>query len=102
MLLLAGSNEEAAELARRVQAHLVKMGTVVQPRAPLADGNRAGTGDLIRARLNTAIDAGGHTLTNRDVLRIDGWQGCDAEVRRRLPGGGWSTAFLVPRPYLET
>ena len=53
-ILLAGSNEEAAELARRVQAQLVTMGTVVQPRAPLADGNRAGTGDLIRARLNTA------------------------------------------------
>ena len=52
-LLLAGSNEEAAELARRVQAQLVTMGTVVHPRAPLADGNRAGTGDLIRARLNT-------------------------------------------------
>ena len=54
MILVAGSNEEAAELARRVQAQLVKMGTVVHPRAPLADGNQAGTGDLIRARLNTA------------------------------------------------
>ena len=72
------------------------MGTVVHPRAPLADGNRAGTGDLIRARLNTAIDAGGQQLTNRDVLRIEGWQGQDAEVVRRLPGGGWSARFLVP------
>ncbi len=98
-LLLAGSNEEAAELARLVQAQLVKMGTVVQPRAPLADGNRAGTGDLIRARLNTEIDAGGQRLTNRDVLRIDGWQGQDAEVRRRTPDG-WSARFLVPRDYL--
>ena len=99
-ILLAGSNEEAAELARRVQAQLVKMGTVVHPRAPLADGNRAGTGDLIRARLNTQIDAGGQKLTNRDVLRIEGWQGQDAEVVRRLPGGGWSARFLVPRDYL--
>ena len=99
-ILVAGSNEEAAELARRVQAQLVKMGTVVQPRAPLADGNRAGTGDLIRARLNTQIDAGGQRLTNRDVLRIEGWQGQDAEVARRLPGGGWSARFLVPRDYL--
>jgi ATP-dependent exoDNAse (exonuclease V) alpha subunit len=99
-LLLAGSNEEAAELARRVQAQLVKMGTVVHPRAPLADGNQAGTGDLIRARLNTQIDAGGARLTNRDVLRIEGWQGQDAEVSRRLPGGGWSRRFLVPRSYL--
>ena len=99
-ILLAGSNEEAAELARRVQAQLVKMGTVVHPRAPLADGNRAGTGDLIRARLNTQIDAGGQALTNRDVLRIEGWQGQDAEVARRMPDGGWSTRFLVPRDYL--
>ena len=99
-ILLAGSNEEAAELARRVQAQLVTMGTVVQPRAPLADGNQAGTGDLIRARLNTQIDAGGQRLTNRDVLRIEGWQGQDAEVVRRLPGGGWSARFLVPRSYL--
>ena len=101
-ILLAGSNEEAAELARRVQAQLVKMGTVVQPRAPLTDGNRAGTGDLIRARLNTQIDAGGQRLTNRDVLRIEGWQGQDAEVVRRLPGGGWSARFLVPRSYLAS
>jgi hypothetical protein len=99
-ILLAGSNEEAAELARRVQARLVQMETVVHPRAPLADGNRAGTGDLIRARLNTAIDAGGQKLTNRDVLRIEGWQGQDAEVARQLPGGGWSARFLVPRDYL--
>ena len=91
-ILLAGSNEEAAELARRVQAQLVTMGTVVHPRAPLADGNRAGTGDLIRARLNTAIDAGGQKLTNRDVLRIDGWQGQDAEVARGCP------AAAGPRP----
>ena len=98
-LLLAGSNEEAAELARLVQAQLVKMGTVVQPRAPLADGNRAGTGDLIRARLNTQIDAGGQRLTNRDVLRIEGWQGADAEVTRRT-ADGWSARFLVPRSYL--
>jgi hypothetical protein len=99
-ILLAGSNEEAAELARRVQAQLVTMGSVVHPRAPLADGNRAGTGDLIQARLNTQIDADGQKLTNRDVLRIEGWQGQDAEVARRLPGGGWSGRFLVPRDYL--
>lgn len=101
-ILLAGSNEEAAELARRVQAQLVQMGTVVHPRAPLADGNQAGTGDLIRARLNTEINAGGQRLTNRDVLRIEGWQGPDAEVARRLPGGGWSGRFVVPGSYLAS
>ena len=34
------------------------------------------------------------------MLRIEGWQGQDAEVARRLPGGGWSARFLVPRSYL--
>ena len=59
VLLLAGSNTEAAELSRCVQARLAQMGAVGPPQAPLADGNQAGVGDLVRARLNTEIDAGG-------------------------------------------
>ena len=59
VLLLAGSNAEAAELSRRVQAKLTQMGSVGPPQAPLADGNHAGVGDLVRARLNTEIDADG-------------------------------------------
>ena len=42
------------------------------PRSRCRDGNDAGTGDLVRARLNVKIDAGGQALTNRDTLRIDG------------------------------
>ena len=59
VLLLAGSNAEAADLSRRVQAKLAQLGRVGPPQAALADGNHAGIGDLIRARLNTKIDAGG-------------------------------------------
>ena len=59
VLLLAGSNAEAAELSRRVQAKLTQMGTVGPPQAPLSDGNQVGIGDLVRARLNIEIDAGG-------------------------------------------
>ena len=69
VLLLAGSNSEAAELSRRVQAKLIELGTVQRPQAALSDGNQAGTGDLIRARLNTKLNAGGRELTNRDTLR---------------------------------
>ena len=69
VLLLAGSNAEAAELSRRVQARLIQLGTVGPPQAALADGNQAGVGDLVRARLNTEIDAGGRQLTNRDTLQ---------------------------------
>ncbi|HEY1325064.1 MAG TPA: AAA family ATPase, partial [Streptosporangiaceae bacterium] len=97
-VLLAGSNEEAAELARIVQARLVQAGIVVQPRAPLADGNQAGTGDLIRARQNTDID--GVKLANRDVLRVTGWQGDHAEVHRKT-ADGWSAPFLLPCSYLS-
>jgi ATP-dependent exoDNAse (exonuclease V) alpha subunit len=100
VLLLAGSNGEAADLSRRIQAKLIQLGTVQRPQAALSDGNQAGTGDLIRARLNTKIDAGGRELTNRDTLKITGWHGPHAQVRRRELDGTWTGPFLVPRAYL--
>ena len=100
VLLLAGSNSEAAELSRRVQAKLIQLGTVQRPQAALADGNQAATGDLIRARLNTKINAAGRELTNRDTLKITRWHGPHAQVRRREPDGTWTSPFLIPRAYL--
>ncbi len=100
VLLLAGSNAEAAGLSRRVQAKLTQIGTVGPPQAPLADGNHAGVGDLVRARLNTAIDAGGRQLINRDALVIAAFRGPDAVVRRQRLDGTWTGTFQVPRAYL--
>jgi AAA domain len=100
VMLLAGLNSEAAELSRRIQAKLIQLGTVQRPQAPLSDGNQAGTGDLIRARLNTKINAGGRELTNRDTLKVTGWKGPNAEVRRRELDGTWTSPFLIPRAYL--
>ena len=100
VLLLAGSNAEAAGLSRRVQARLAQMGSVGPPQAPLSDGNHAGTGDLVRARLNTEIDAGGRQLTNRDTLKVTALRGPDAEVRRQRLDGTWTGTFRVPRSYL--
>ena len=100
VLLLAGSNAEAAELSRRVQAKLTQLGHVGPPQAALADGNHAGAGDLIRARLNTEIDAGGRKLTNRDILKVTALRGPDAEVRRQRNDGTWTEPFRVPRSYL--
>jgi hypothetical protein len=100
VLLLAGSNAEAADLSRRVQAKLTQLGAVGPPQAALADGNHAGTGDLIRARLNTHIDADGRALTNRDTLKIIALRGPDAEVRRQRLDGTWTGPFAVPRSYL--
>ena len=86
-ILLAGSNAEAADLARRVQDSLIRAGRVHHPRLELADGNRAGIGDLMRARENaTTIDAAGQPLANRDVLRIEDlrpWPGTGTPPDRR-------------------
>ena len=101
VLLLAGSNAEAADLARRVQAKLTQLGTVGPPQAALADGNHAGIGDLIRARLNTHIDAVGRPLTNRDTIQITAFRGPDAEVRRQRLDGTWTGTFRVPKAYLS-
>lgn len=48
-VLVAGSNAEAADLARWVQARLAQMGRVGVPEVDLSDGNMAGAGDRIRA-----------------------------------------------------
>jgi hypothetical protein len=100
VLLLAGSNAEAGELSRRVQARLAQMGAIGPPQAALADGNQVGVGDLVRARLNTEIDAGGRQLTNRDTLMVTAFRGPDAEVRRQRPDRTWTGTFRVPRSYL--
>jgi hypothetical protein len=99
-VLLAGSNAEAADLARRVQDKLIRAGRVQQPQLDLADENRAGVGDLVRARENAkTIDAGGQPLANRDVLRIEGRAHGQVQVRRQADGG-WSEPFLLPERYL--
>ena len=99
-ILLAGSNAEAADLARRVQDKLIGAGRVQRPQFELADGNRAGTGDLVRARENApTIDADGQPLANRDVLRIEGRAHGQVQVRRQVEGG-WSEPFLLPERYL--
>ena len=99
-VLVAGSNAEAADLARRVQDKLIGAGRVQQPHLELADGNQAGIGDLVRARENAkTIDAGGQPLANRDVLRIEGPVHGQIRVRRQAEGG-WSQPFLISEQYL--
>jgi conjugative relaxase-like TrwC/TraI family protein len=106
-LLIATSNATAARLAARVRERLIEL-RQVSPDAEvaLADGNQAGRGDLIRARLNTRIDADGQTLANRDVVRLESTQdsafGRLAVVRRKTGPDEWSRAFFVPLAYLES
>ena len=99
-ILLAGSNAEAADLARRVQDQLIRAGRVQHPQFQLADDNQAGIGDLVRARENAkTIDAAGQPLANRDVLRIERRAHGQVQVRRQVEGG-WSGPFLLPERYL--
>ena len=105
-LLLAASNEEAAALARLARERLTELRKISgAAEITLADGNQAGTGDLVRARLNARIDADGQTLANRDTIRIDGWQQGAFErlaiVSRKTGAGRWSRPFFVPAAYLE-
>jgi conjugative relaxase-like TrwC/TraI family protein len=104
-LLLAGSNAEAADLARLARERLVSYGVLAAAaEVVLGDGNEAGTGDLVRARLNCKIEADGQALTNRDTLRITGWAGegerKTALAQRETGAGEWSREFEVPVAYL--
>jgi conjugative relaxase-like TrwC/TraI family protein len=105
-LLLAGSNAEAAELARQARQLLIEWQMIRgASEITLADGNDAGIGDLVRARLNTKIDAGGQELTNRDTLRIEGWRATGADrvaiAVRQIGRDSWSQRFEIPAAYLE-
>ena len=104
-LLMATSNETAARLAALVRERLAELGKVGSAEITLADGNHAGRGDLIRARLNTRIDADGQTLANRDVVRVesinDSGFGRLAAVVRQTGPGQWSRPFFVPVAYLQ-
>jgi conjugative relaxase-like TrwC/TraI family protein len=106
-LLMATSNGTAARLSALVRERLIQWHHV-SPDAELtlADGNQAGRGDLIRARLNTRIDADGQTLANRDVVRVEsinnsGFGRLAAVVRQTGPDQ-WSRPFFVPVAYLES
>ena len=100
VLLLAGSNAEAADLSWRVQGRLIQLGTVRPPQAALSDGNQAGVGDLIRERVDTEIDAAGRPLGDRDTLTITALRGPEAEVRRQRQDGTWTGLLRVPRSFL--
>jgi hypothetical protein len=106
-LLLAGSNAEAAELAGLARRQLIRLGRVRNSGdITLMDDNDASVGDLLRARQNSKIAAGGKPLENRDVIRLVRWwiQGVrrQAVMTRQLPGGRWSPEFLVPEDYLRS
>jgi conjugative relaxase-like TrwC/TraI family protein len=113
-LLLAATNAQAADLARRARDKLAALGRVGNDEViELADGNLAGPGDLIIARHNERIQAGepGRFLANRDLLQFEAWAQRRGErvavVRRRTgpdPRTGqpsWTPVFQLSLAYLR-
>jgi len=113
-VLLATTNAQAVELARRARDRLAALGlTGTGDTVELADGNLAGPGDLLVARQNERIIAGepGRRLANRDVLLLAAWASRGGErsalVRLRTgcdPDSGlvsWSAPFQLPAAYLQ-
>jgi hypothetical protein len=115
-LLIAATNEQAADLSARARAELAALGQVEdQGQILLSDGNAAGVGDLVQARRNdrAILDRDGRWAANRDVWRIEGYEtdplserpqqvivrrdlGRDQAGERR-----WSGPFAVPADYLR-
>jgi DNA primase catalytic core len=74
-LLMADTEAAAATLSARARADLVRHGLVEERGTVLADGNRAGVGDLIVTRLNQRrlrAEHGDRFVANRDTWRVTG------------------------------
>src|SRR5205807_1437954 len=83
---------EAGGVARLGRDRRIERGQIgAKPEGTLGDGSPAGPGDLVRARLNTSIDAGGQRLTNRDTLRLTAFRGAGKDrfaIAERQTGPG--------------
>ncbi|WP_017559866.1 MobF family relaxase [Nocardiopsis baichengensis] len=105
-IVLASSNEDAAELAGRVRERLVELGKVAaEPIAGLHDGNAVAVGDRITARKNNRklrIGEEQRELSNRDVLQVVG-RHADGRLQARLldEQGRPGASVLLPGDYVE-
>ncbi|WP_067828310.1 MobF family relaxase [Actinomadura kijaniata] len=104
-LLLAPTNEQAAELAAAVRADLKRLGYVHGPEVGLYDANgvqvnAAAVGDLVVARENNQrirVGDSERTLSNRDVLLVEEVTNGQL-VARLLDNDGRSTSHVVELP----
>ena len=86
-LLIVRSHELRRELCRRVQGDLQHLGLVAGdgPSIEIADGQRAGVGDLLVCSENDhSVDAVGVPLANKHLLRIEAVTSQGPLVRRML------------------
>lgn len=101
-LLIASTNEQAAELAARARADLVRAGLVEENGVLLRTASvetRAGRGDLIQLRRNdrTITNQDGSFAVNRAVARVTGL-GDDGSLTVRLGDGG---LLRLPATYVR-
>ena len=109
VILTAYEHRECVDLSRRVQGYLLDWGQLqTGTTAPLREGARAYTGDLIVARLNdNHLDAGepGRTLANGDLLRVEAIGETNLTVSRMIRNSQaaadreWSAPFTLSRDY---
>ena len=83
-LLMADTEQAAAQLSSRARTDLVACGIVEPEGTALADGTAAGVGDLIVTRLNerrlraVTADGGETFVANRDTWRVTEWAADEA------------------------
>ncbi|WP_068929383.1 MobF family relaxase [Planobispora rosea] len=101
-LLLAPTNEKAAELAARVREELVALQKVAPEGARLHDGNTAGRGDLIVTRQNVKGEDGEYAYLNRDVMRVADVSP-DGKILARLvnPDGTYGNIITLDQDYVR-
>ena len=104
VILAAADWARCRELSARIRDDLIHLGLVDAARTvQIADGAKAGPGDLIICRDNDhAIEAGepGRALANGDILRIEAITGHGIMVRRMLDPDPADRAAAVHRPGL--
>ncbi|WP_329073535.1 MobF family relaxase [Amycolatopsis sp. NBC_01480] len=100
-VLVVKSNEDAAELSRRVRDELVALGKVSgEEIARLSDDNACGVGDVIQTRLNdhNPVSENGRMVVNRELMTVLGVdERGRLEVERHRDG---SKVWLLP-DYVE-
>lgn len=103
-VLIAPTNEVAADLASRVRASLVAAGLVESGGAELGDGNLAGRGDLVQARKNDreVLDTDDVPVRNRDVLRVLGVRDDGGLLVHRTDGADHPALLVLPPEYVAS
>jgi hypothetical protein len=101
VLLLAGSNAEAAELSRRVRRPGSPRWALSARRRQLSPtGTTPGPAIWSVPASTPRSMLAAASSPNRDTLKVTAFCGPNAEVRRQRPDGTWTGTFRVPRSYL--